>query len=125
MNPDQLILVIENDHETRVLVRSSLEQKGYTVVSAATGTDALSQLKNITTPALVLLGSDSPLSGAEDFLRHVSQNPHYSTMSIIQMSRNPDFRLAGTDCQLSNPPVVDDLLSVVGLFIKQKAKSSV
>jgi len=65
----QKILVIDDEKELRVLVKSYLEQEGFQVVTAVDGREALI-ISRYEKPDLILLDLMMPEMGGYDFLRH-------------------------------------------------------
>lgn len=67
-NRNGLIWLIEDDHDIRVAVRSSMEKERYEVLSAASGASAIKILKQYS-PDLIILDMDMPIMNGEEFLK--------------------------------------------------------
>jgi two-component system response regulator MprA len=52
--PDALILLVEDDHELRAVVRRGLEEEGFAVSSAGTGEEAMRRVSSAAPDALVI-----------------------------------------------------------------------
>ena len=84
------VLIIEDDHATRVALRSALEDDGYFVYSAPNGFDALSILNRIEPPFLILLDQNMPLMSGDEFLTVKQRNPEWKTIPVVTISGFPD-----------------------------------
>lgn len=90
------ILVVEDDHNIRVTLRSALEAEGYFVFSAANGLDGLALLRQIKPPSLVLLDQTLPIMDGKEFLAVKCRDPRIAMIPVIvfsgieNQSRSPD-----------------------------------
>ena len=64
---DGTVLVVDDDVDTRAVLRIALEEVGFTVDSAGDGLSALRKIRE-QTPAAVILDLNMPRMGGEDFL---------------------------------------------------------
>lgn len=80
------VLIIEDDHDTRVSLRSALEDEGFTVISATDGTHGYEQLKQIKTPVVVLLDQNMPLANGEEFMDLKEADPSLQNVPVIVSS---------------------------------------
>jgi adenylate cyclase len=111
----QTILVVDDDQIIRRIVTGTLEKKGYTVLKAADGAEAL---KVIEKNRVDLIVSDlmMPVMDGLELLRHVRENPRLrSVMMILLTARSTDEeRLAGlqqgADDYVQKPFNVSELL---------------
>jgi two-component system chemotaxis response regulator CheY len=77
------ILVVEDDHDTRVLMRATLEDAGYEVHTAANGRDALLMLRRMTTlPRLMLVDLRMPVMDGWQFLSTVHGDARLSPIPV-------------------------------------------
>jgi len=84
------ILVIEDDHDTRVSLRQNLEKAGYFVFSATNGKQGLETLKRIKPPCLILLDVVMPLMNGEEFLLALDAEPDLHTIPVVVVSAFPE-----------------------------------
>jgi CheY-like chemotaxis protein len=63
----RVVLIVEDDHDLRVLLRALLEEEGYEVVTAPQGHAALAELEHII-PDLILADLRMPLMDGWDFV---------------------------------------------------------
>ncbi|MEW6056272.1 MAG: response regulator [Bdellovibrionota bacterium] len=79
------ILVVEDDHDTRVALREVLENEDYIVVTATNGRMALEILKNFR-PSLILLDIMMPIMDGFDFLAWVGKNASLRSIPVVTVS---------------------------------------
>lgn len=81
------VLVIEDDHDIRVSVRSLLEDEGYRVLSVANGLAALSLLERADElPDLILLDLMLPVMDGWHFAERLRLNPRFANIPVAIMS---------------------------------------
>ena len=84
------ILVVEDDHDTRVSVRQQLEAEGYFVFSAANGKSALEILRRIKPPCLILLDLVMPVMDGEEFIRVIDSDPALHVIPVVVVTAFPE-----------------------------------
>jgi CheY-like chemotaxis protein len=89
-SPAKSILVIEDDHDTRVSLRRNLEMAGYFVFSAAHGAQGLETLKRIRPPCLILLDIIMPIMNGEEFIKEIEADPELHTIPVVVVSAFPE-----------------------------------
>ena len=87
----QLILIVDDDAELRMLYRLILEREGFTVAEAANGADALRFLST-QKPDLIIMDVLMPLLGGEGVMRKLQQMPILDEARIIVLTAYPRFR---------------------------------
>lgn len=87
----QLILIVDDDAELRMLYRLILEREGFTVAEAANGADALRFLST-QKPDLIIMDVLMPLLGGEGVMRKLQQMPILDEVRIIVLTAYPRFR---------------------------------
>lgn len=107
------VLVIEPDHNNRVLVRTALERVGHFVLSTTGGAAALALLEQTSTPGLILLSSNLPFMAAGEFLALLRKNPKWSAIPVAQFLGDADLPLAGICCTIRLPIDPQALLKAV------------
>lgn len=116
MNQTQLksILVIEDDHDTRVSLRQSLESEGYFVFSAANGKQGWEILQRIKPPCLILLDVVMPIMNGEEFIRAIETDPLLHVIPVVIVSAFPDLaKPLIAEAFVQKPINLESLLSVV------------
>jgi DNA-binding NtrC family response regulator len=76
------ILVVDDDHDVRTLLRIRLERLQYTVSTAATGVEALEKLA-VEQPTLVLLDLKLPALSGVEVLRHIRREAPDATVIVM------------------------------------------
>ena len=107
-----VILVVEDDDDTREQVSDLLTGEGYQVVPVADGGKALAVLAQLK-PDLILLDLMLPVVSGWEVLAELTANPALGTIPVVVMSAFVDQALPGVACALRKPLGVDELRSVV------------
>lgn len=107
------VLVIEAEHDLRVMIRSVLEGVGFFVVSAANGKDAMALLQNMSMPSVILVDSKIPILPANEFMEFIVKDTNYSQIPVIQIRRADDEFLPGIVESFEVSRLSKDLLSKV------------
>ena len=108
------ILVIEDDHDTRVSLRTTLEREGYFVFSAANGRQGLETLQRIKPPCLILLDVVMPLMNGEEFMQALETDPDLHMIPVVVVSAFPDLaKKLVTKAFVQKPVDLKSLLRVV------------
>ncbi len=85
------ILVVEDDHDTRVSLRMLFEEEGYTVLTATDGQSALELLRTTQPkPAIILLDLMLPVMNGWSFAEKVKARPDLNAIPIVIMSAFQD-----------------------------------
>lgn len=83
------ILIVEDDHDTRVALRQMFETLGLRVETAANGMIALKILNHVK-PNLILLDMMMPLMNGPEFLKVKDNHPEFKEIPVIVMSAYAD-----------------------------------
>ena len=89
-SPLKTILVVEDDHDTRVSLRQSLESEGKFVFSAGNGKQGLEVLHRIKPPCLILLDLVMPVMDGEEFIKAIETDPSLHTIPVVVVSAFPE-----------------------------------
>jgi len=112
--PRPLVLVVEDDRDTRDAIVLMLEHEGYEVLSAPDGRAALKLLREGAAPAAIVLDLMMPVMSGWDFRRHQLADPALASIPVIVLSADPlAARLAdsaGVREVLAKPADVEALL---------------
>jgi CheY-like chemotaxis protein len=108
------ILVVEDDHDVRVTLRSVLEDEGYEVITATNGRDALELLaKAERPPRLALVDLMMPVMDGYELLAILKQTGALARLPVVVQSafqdRDPP---SGIHAFLKKPIDVDALLEL-------------
>jgi CheY-like chemotaxis protein len=119
------VLIVEDDPETREMLRQLLAIEGFYTVAAGDGLEALHVLRTVRhrapqTPCLVLLDLKMPRLGGNEFRRAQLGDPTVADVPVAVMSGATDVnQLAaamGAVATLTKPLDVDRLLEVVRTY---------
>jgi CheY-like chemotaxis protein len=83
------ILIVEDDrHELRAL-SEFLERKGYSVIEAQNGWEALDDLRNGAAVSLVLLDLSMPVMDGWEFLKRQNDDPAIADIPVVALTASP------------------------------------
>src|SRR6186997_1542627 len=120
--PGGNVLIVEDDRETREMLREFLASAGYHAVAAEDGLEALHLLRTVRhrapeTPCLVLLDLAMPRLGGNEFRRAQLGDPTVANVPVAVMSGAIDLEqraaALGAVASVAKPIDVDVLLEVV------------
>lgn len=114
--PNHTVLVIEDEEDLRELMREALEMRGYSVITAQEGGEALRMLENNGPPCVILLDLLMPGMNGWDFFEQVRQHPEFGSVPVIVHSSSSSRAPAGAARTLQKPLAFERLLSVIGEF---------
>jgi CheY-like chemotaxis protein len=80
------IFVVDDDVDTREMLREVLELDGYRVALAANGREALQRLQSGLAPALVLLDVMMPVMSGAELLTELRRDPRFAHMPVVLVS---------------------------------------
>jgi two-component system chemotaxis response regulator CheY len=112
-----LVLIVDDTADARDAMKALLELKGYQVVTAADGQEALDELRHGLDPALILLDLMMPRIDGFRFRKEQLLDPRLSRIPVIIFSGHPDVQnyavvLGAAGC-FQKPVDVDRLLTLV------------
>jgi CheY-like chemotaxis protein len=104
------VLVVEDDRDTREMLRLLLEDAGYTVAEARDGLEGLKAVQASVIPLVVLLDLDLPMLSGVEVLQAVARDPrlatNYACILMTAMSHR-QYQAAEEICaKLSTPFIV-------------------
>jgi CheY-like chemotaxis protein len=84
------VLLVEDDADTREVVRTLLEEEGYQLATAGDGQEAVDYLSSCTEPpCLVLLDLQMPRMGGAAVLRWMRTQPRLAKVPVAVISARP------------------------------------
>jgi len=116
MTLSKTILVVEDDHDTRVALRNSLEDEGYTVLSATNGRTGLEVLKANVLPSLILLDIMMPIMNGIDFLDAIKRDSCLSQIPVVVFSAFVSGKVRGASEVIKKPFELDKILNALKKF---------
>ncbi len=102
------ILVAEDDQPSRELIREILETRGYSVIVACDGGEALQKIQE-SAPNLVLLDLQIPVMDGFAVLSRLRQDPRFASLPVVAVTAyamrgdREKALAAGFDAYLTKP----------------------
>jgi CheY-like chemotaxis protein len=117
MRLHHLILVVDDDPLTRDVLRYLLEGRGYEVLTAANGREALDLLRNSCRPFLILLDLGMPVMTGRQFRAEQQRDPELAAIPVVLISGESNLRQSaaslGGVLWFAKPVDFDELLRVI------------
>jgi CheY-like chemotaxis protein len=87
INGSKTILLVENDPDIRDVILDILERRGYRMLAAEHGRDALRVLRTAEQrPCLILLDLTMPVMSGWEFLAEQASDPEIAAIPVVVMS---------------------------------------
>jgi DNA-binding response OmpR family regulator len=124
---DQQIMVVDDDPNSLDIVRTFLEAKGYTVVTAINGREALAMLETVR-PALMLLDVMMPGMDGWEVARVVKNHPSFGDVRVVMLTARSDYAdkheglRAGADDYIVKPIQLEELAERVERNLKVRGQ---
>ena len=113
-----LILVAEDDPGVRMLVRDSLENFGYAVITAEDGQQALLMIQEYR-PHLLICDIDMPKKDGYEVVKEIRKFPSFRLLPVIflteynELANRVEGYKAGCDVYLPKPFEADELEAII------------
>ena len=85
---NQTVMVVEDYDDTRLMLRQALEAKGYRVLEAVNGQEAV-DLSRREHPDLILMDLDLPILDGIAATQHIRQQPEMDEIPIVAVTAYP------------------------------------
>jgi len=123
-NMSQTILVVDDNHDIVMITRSTLEKKGFKVVTANNGLEAIEKLKEQVPDAVILDVMMPDVSGWEvlDFIKNEETTAKVPVILMSARDRGEQVSAGyayGADYYLTKPCTRDRLLTAVGQVLRR------
>ncbi len=111
---DTRILIVDDDPNSRDIVQTFLESRGYQVATAEDGQDALAKLEELQ-PGLVLLDVMMPGMDGWEVARVIKNHPDFGRTRVVMLTARSDFSdkteglRAGADDYIVKPIRLEEL----------------
>lgn len=116
------IMVVDDDKNTRKLLRAVLEQNGYTVITAVNGEDAMDQLAQHAID-LVVLDIMMPGMDGYAFTKEIRDGRSELPIMMISAKQLPEDRhhgfLVGTDDYMTKPLDLEEMLLRIKALLRR------
>ena len=115
-----MVLIVEDDPDTREMLGKFLELEGFQVETAANGQQALERLEGGIQPRVIVLDLMMPIMDGWEFRRRQVKDDRFAKIPTIVVSAAGRDRMVQVtaDAYLAKPIDMDELLSRVGDFCK-------
>ena len=122
--PKRLILVIDDDPDIRAALRDTLEDNGYAVAEANSGSEALSFLRSHPPPALIFIDWNMAPMNAPQFMDEFVKEPSFASIPVVlitaDMHAPSKVKTGRYHGYLTKPVDLDLLLSVLQQFAPER-----
>jgi CheY-like chemotaxis protein len=119
----KLILVIDDDTDSREALCDLLELLGYEVGSAENGLEGLRYLsREQPLPSLILLDLYMPVMDGWEFMRQLHGNPGTADLPVIVLSAADRPAAEEAEAVLQKPVNVLELMDTVARFVRPRPK---
>ena len=113
---ERLVLVVEDDESIRNVITDVLEDRGFRVITAANGSEALDQVERLE-PDVVVLDLLMPVMHGWAFMEAYADRTGGKSIPIIVVSVNPalprSFNRFGVRTVVAKPFNIDELVEAV------------
>lgn len=111
------ILVVEDEHDVRVVLREILEGAGWHVTTAANGRDALALLRGGMRPAIIVIDLWMPMMDGWQLLAAMRGDPELAAIPVGVQTAHDEARLPeGLAFVLVKPVDAERLLRALAPF---------
>lgn len=118
---NRTILVIEDDHDTRVAIRQALENTGHRIFSATNGSEGLRLLRKLDNLDLIVVDMIMPIMNGEEFIKAKENDQQFSHVPLLVItSFKEKLELIGNNPFLMKPLDLDLLISKVDSYFTVK-----
>lgn len=121
---DKSVMVVEDNEKNRKLMRVILKAKGYNVLEASTGEEALSVLKN-QKPDIILMDIQLPGMDGITLVKLIKENPTMNDIPVIAVTayamKGDEQKILDSGCNayISKPINTQELPLIVEKYIKK------
>jgi CheY-like chemotaxis protein len=117
MSGPSYILVVDDNHDIRELVREILEFEGYVVVTASNGKEALERLGGVDLPSLILLDLMMPTMNGWEFRAEQLKDLRLASIPLVVLTGDGNAsekaRVLRATSYIMKPVHLDSLLVIV------------
>jgi len=117
-NPYHTVLIVEDEEDLRELMSDALQLRGYKVVTAEEGTDALRKIEDIGRPCVILLDLLMPGMNGWEFFERVRERPELESVPVVVYSSASTRAPAGATRVLQKPLAFERLVSIVAEYCR-------
>jgi DNA-binding response OmpR family regulator len=126
---DEPIFVVDDDPDSLDIVRTYLEGRGFSVITASSGSEALAKMEEVH-PAIILLDVMMPGMDGWEVARIVKNHPDFGDVRVVMLTALGEFQdkqeglRAGADDYMVKPIRLDELIRKVERNLEVRKRSS-
>jgi CheY-like chemotaxis protein len=123
--PDKNVMVVEDNEKNRKLMRVVLKSKGYNVIEATTGEEALNLLKN-QKPNIIMMDIQLPGIDGLTLIKQIKADAMTKEIPIIAVTayamKGDEQKILDTGCEayMSKPINTQELPIIIEKYIKKE-----
>jgi two-component system, chemotaxis family, chemotaxis protein CheY len=117
-NSTHTVLIVEDEEDLRELMGDALRMRGYSVVAAHEGADALQKIEEIGTPCVIFLDLVMPGMNGWDFFEKLRERPDLAMVPVIVHSSASSRAPAGVTRVLQKPLAFESLVAAVAEYCR-------
>jgi len=125
--PSPLVMIADNDEEERRILKAILKLKGFKVVEAADGQEAIN-LATKATPDLLLIDLRLPRVSGLAVIRQIKNQARLRNLHLITVSLSASSgqrsRVAGSSAHLEKPVEFDQLTSLIDRLLPGRHRNT-
>ena len=118
-----VVVVVEDDEDTRELLQAVLQRRGYRVATAADGLDGLALLRATDAVCFVLVDLFMPRMDGFGMLRAMTNDPKLAELPVCLSTSAPDAAPKGVAC-LPKPIDLSGLFAMIDLHCLRNSAAS-
>jgi CheY-like chemotaxis protein len=111
------VLVVDDDLSTREALSDLLQDRGYSVIGAADGREALNYLRYASAPRIIILDLMMPVMNGWEFLEHQSRDPALLDIPVIVLTATPPRYPLPARAVLRKPIQFESLVEILEQFL--------
>jgi len=118
------VLIVDDDMDIRDLLGETLRERGFDVLTARNGLDALKVLQDGARPSVILLDLMMPVMDGYGFLQQRSLDPALATIPVViaTAGHGVDRTRFGDDLEIVTKPF--DIPKLIGVLNAMRARSN-
>jgi two-component system cell cycle response regulator DivK len=126
MRDKNIILVVEDNRDNRILIRRVLESEGYLMEEASNAEDAIKKIHAVR-PSLILMDINMPGVDGYALTARIKQTPGFASIPIVAVTANvmrgdrEKSLEAGCDGYIQKPIDIDILSQQIERFLARQS----
>lgn len=124
-----LILLVDDFADGRQMYAEFFAFRGYRMVTAGSGLEALEIARGMERPAMILMDLQMHGLNGTDTMRELRNDPHFTGVPIVAFTAHAlkdeydEAMRAGFDAVIAKPCLPDELIELIQPFLKRASRS--